>query len=198
MSLVSRYYNVLTEPFLYRTIAIDDKLEVCIKRLMMTLLDRNQIGHHIKSIAVSAPLLADCSSTGLENATRALRQYVGKGKRAVRDVDSDQEYFNRHWVAAVFERRAHHDTWRPNMDGALTIVFALAVNIEKAHLTTSPGQPLRITREVLAWYNVSAGKLLCAKSLQTPNWLAHRQIITVCSFSYLLRPSECSCEIAIL
>jgi hypothetical protein len=164
MSLVSRYYNILKEPFLYRTIAIDDKLEVRIKRLMITLLDRNKLGHHIKSIAVSAPLLADCSSTELENVTRALRQYVGKDKIAVRDVDSDQEYFNRHWVAAVIERRAHHDTWRPNMDGALAIVFAFAVNIEKAHLTTSSDQPLRITREVIAWYNVSAGKAsVCEK-----------------------------------
>jgi hypothetical protein len=164
MSLVSRYCNVLTEPFLYRTIAIDDKLEVRVKRLMMTLLDRNKLGDHIKSIAVSAPLLADCSFTELENVTRALRQYVGKGKRTVRDVDPDMEYFNRNWVAAVFERSNHHDTRRPNMDGAMAIVFALAVNVEKAHLTTSPDQPLRATRDLLALYNESAGKAsVCEK-----------------------------------
>jgi hypothetical protein len=95
LSLVSRCYSALAGSFLYRTIAINDKVEVCVKRLMMTLLDWNKFTHHIRSIAVSAPVHTDTSPTEFEDVTYALRRYIVRADRVIRDVDLDKKEFNK-------------------------------------------------------------------------------------------------------
>jgi hypothetical protein len=55
ISLVSGYYHALAEPFLYCNIAIDDRTEIRVKRLMMTLLDSEEGAHYVTSLTLSTP-----------------------------------------------------------------------------------------------------------------------------------------------
>jgi hypothetical protein len=91
MSLVFRYYHALAEPFFYRTIAIQDKVEVRVKRLMMTFLDRKRLAHYVTNIAIAAPSFAQCSEEELRNIEIAQRRYVMKVERVMRTVDPDKE-----------------------------------------------------------------------------------------------------------
>lgn len=165
LSRVSRYYHHVAEPVLYRDIGFCDKAEIRAKRLMVTLLDRPELARHISRITLLAqdtkeytePCYTCTSSvsehTELSHTTHMLQQYISSVTKTIDSLGLKSDRLAKVWLADVFKRTDDVDPEDPSLDGVLALIFALAPNVQEAHLGTIAPGSLDITLQVISLHD---------------------------------------------
>jgi hypothetical protein len=135
MSRVSKGYNALTEPYLYRDIVFSVEQELDIFRLFFTILKRNDLAIYIHSVTLNDNEIDLTTQEFHEPFFEKLMDAVADVKDLIKKVTASQNegIFTIQWFGSIYNELcgfSYYDSASGSAMNALALVTCLATNLE--------------------------------------------------------------------